>query len=172
LSEGEDGNVYDPKLYPSEKELMERYTFKFRIGVIPDPSKDVRVGSSKEQIQRFTNELTDQLNEQAKECYNTLVKRFFEEANHVEVRCDGYTGKRKGSFNDTLIPRLLNVAKLVKDTNIYEDDELDDLCSKVIKDYKDISSNDLREDEDLRKEASVKARTIQSALGKLKTSKY
>lgn len=172
LSEGGKASLYNPGLYPSEDVMLDSYVFRFEPGVVPDPSRDVRSGSSHEQTERFRNELADSYNRQARDAHNTMLKRIMEEASHVEERCDGYTGKRAGSFNDTLIPRLINIAQLVKTNNIYEDDDLDNLCSQVMDDYANITTKDLRENEDLRREASGKARGIKAALNKLKSSKY
>lgn len=172
LSEGGHSSLYNPDLYPSEDQMMERYTFTFEAGVIPSPQSDVRVGASREQVERFRIELTEQHNNQAREAHNTLIKRLLEELNHVDDRCTKYNGTRAGSFNDTLIPRVVNIAKLVKDTNIYEDDDLSDLCDNVINNYSDVSCKELRESQDLRDDASSKARSITAQLNKLQTSKY
>lgn len=172
LSEGGHSSLYNPDLYPEEKEMMDRYTFTFEGNVIPNPAQDVRVGASKDQIERFRNELTEQHNRQARDAHNTLVKRLLEELGHVDDRCTKYNGTRAGSFNDTLIPRVVNIAKLVKDTNIYEDDDLAKLCENVINNYSDVSCKELRESQDLRDDASSKARSITAQLNKLQTSKY
>lgn len=172
LSEGGHSSLYNPDLYPDEDAMMERYTFTFEANVIPSPANDVRVGASREQVERFRLELTEQHNRQARDAHNTLVKRLLEELSHVDDRCTKYNGTRAGSFNDTLIPRVVNIAKLVKGTNIYEDDDLAELCDNVIDNYSDVSCKELRESQDLRDDASSKARSITAQLNKLQTSKY
>lgn len=172
LSEGGKSSLYNPDLYPSEQVMLDKYTFTFEPGVVPDPSRDVRSGSSPQQVERFKRELAEAHNRNASEAHNTMLKRIMEEAAHVQERCDGYTGGRKGSFNDSLIPRFTKLAEMVKANNIYEDPDLDAVCNKVLDSYATIETKELRESEDLRKEASAKAGDVMSALNKLKSSKY
>jgi hypothetical protein len=172
LSEGGQASLYNPDLYPGEDAMLDRYTFTFEPGVVPDPTRDIRSGSSPQQIDRLKRELAEAHNRNAADAHNTMLKRIMEEASHVQDRCDGYTGGRKGSFNDTLIPRFTKLAELVKANNIYEDPDLDKLCNDVLDGFAKIETKDLREDESLRQEASAKAGDIMSKLNKLKSSKY
>lgn len=172
LSEGGEASLYDPNAYPTEKKMLETYSLHFESSPVPDPSMDVRSGSSTQQVERFRNELIESHNRNAKEAHDTMLKRIIEESFHVKDRCDVYNGGRKGSFNDTLIPRLTSIVAAVKANNIYENPELDDICNTVLSDFANIDTKDLREDKELRKEASAKAGKIISSLNKLKTSKY
>ena len=172
LSEGGKSSLYNPDLYPSEQVMLDKYTFTFEPGVVPDPSRDVRSGSSPQQVDRLKRELTEAHNRKAADAYNTMLKRMIEESYHVQDRCDGYTGKRKGSFNDTLIPRYTKLAEMAKANNIYGDPELESIANDMLDGFAKIETKDLREDESLRQEVSAKAGDIMSKLNKLKSSKY
>jgi hypothetical protein len=172
LSEGEDGSVYDANLYPSEAALRDKYTFKFKTGVIPDPSQDVRVGSSPEQVERFRRELTNQQDDIAKEAHLTLVKRVEEQLLRVIDRMEKYNGKKEGSFNDTLLPNLVQIATVMRDVNIYNDPAVEQIAKDAIDRFNGIDASDLRSDEGKRASTKQAASKLVADLANLKSSKY
>ena len=172
LHEGAEASVYNASLYPSEEEMLERYCFEFHAGQIPDPSRDVRVGASADQVERFRNELSAQQNNSAKEAHLTLIKRVEEQLLRVVDRMENYDGKKKGSFNDTLIPNLLQIANVLGEVNIYDDPAVTTIADQIAEKFNGISSSDLRGDEDMRLVAKDKASKIIGSLANLKTSKY
>jgi len=172
LSEGEDGSVYDAKLYPSEAALRDKYTFEFKLGVIPHPSQDVRVGSSTEQVERFRRELMNQQDSIAQEAHLTLVKRVEEQLLRVIDRMEKYNGKKEGSFNDSLLPNLVQIATVMRDVNIYNDPAVEQIATDAILRFNNIDASDLRSDEGQRASTKQAASKLVADLANLKSSKY
>ena len=172
LSEGDGQSLYNPGLYPSESSCWEKYDFIFEIGLIPDPHRDVRVGASREQVERFRNELVEQHNQKAKDSHLGIVGRLCESVDRFIERMGVYDGKKKGSFNDTLVTNMLSLATLIKSMNIYDDPRVDKVSHDILDVFAHIKAGDLREDEDLRQSTRKSAEDVRDALSKLKSSKY
>jgi len=172
LSEDDGQSLYNPNLYPSESSCWEKYDFTFEIGLIPDPHRDVRVGASREQVERFRNELIAQHNQQAKDSHLGIVGRLCEAVDRFIERMGVYDGKKKGSFNDTLVTNMLSLATLIKSMNIYDDPRVDKVSHDILDVFAHIKVNDLREDEALRESTRRSAEKVRNALSNLKGSKY
>lgn len=172
LSEDDGQSLYNPNVYPSESSCWEKYGFTFEIGLIPDPHRDVRVGASREQVERFRNELIDQHNQQAKDSHLGIVGRLCESVDRFIERMGVYDGGKEGSFNDTLVTNMLSLATLIKSMNIYDDPRVDKVSHDILDVFAHIKAGDLREDKDLRQSTKKSAEKVRNALSNLKSSKY
>ena len=159
--------LYDPDLYPTSDQLRAKYGFSLDWSAIPN-SDDPRVGCSQEQVQRIKSSIEAQHQQRVTNAALVVGQRLQESLAHIVNRLDVYDGTRKGSFNDTLISNVRDLANLLPGFNLYNDPEVDDIRRCIVRDLSSVDPGDLRKDEGLREDVKSKAQSILDRVGSLK----
>ena len=98
-----------------------------------------------------------------------VAQRLEETLSNIVDRMNGYDGTRKGSFRDSLIENVRDLADLLPGFNITSDPKLEDIRTRIVKDLASVDPKDLRGDGDdakvLRKEVKSSAADILARVG-------
>jgi hypothetical protein len=76
-----------------------------------------------------------------------------------------YTGNKLGSFNDTLIQNVRDMASMIPEFNLTNDPTVDAVYQKIVRDICTLDVEDLREDETLRKKVVASGEDILERVG-------
>ena len=158
------GDLFDEADYPDRETFISKCRFKVDLAVVPDPSQDVRAGFSPEHQERMRETVQRQNNEKVKAAVDDLVGSIVKEVEKIIDRTAKYTGKREGSFRDTLTQSARSFADLLKHANITNDPAIEDVRQRLLRDICPVDAQDLRDDPELRKKVNADASEIRDIL--------
>ena len=154
------GTLFDDALYPSKDELEGRHSVDVVFATVPDPQHDVRSGWDTDTVSEYQAQVVEKEKVRTAKAMKALAKRCHDLVERVADRCKNYTGGKAGSFNDTLIPNVRDMIEMCNLFNLDNDAEIKQWVEDMSTSICTVSSQDLRESPELRKE-------IGDAAGKL-----
>lgn len=156
--------TYNPNDFPSEASMVRK--FHWRIVSLPMPDADnwvtYLVNGEAEQVKE---ELRKELGEISKNISRSLWQRLYVPVKAMVEALPEYTGKREGSFKDSLVGNIVEIVDLLPDLNIGEDVELAKMVGEVKKRLTRFSAQDLRDSEEVREVVLEKAQEILDRMG-------
>ena len=156
-------------IWPTEAEARLKFSIDIDPGTIEDMD-DVRVGAlPKEHQERFIADVRAAEERRMNKTVQDVSARVVEVLERVVDRTKQYgkdkDGKVVGSFTNTLISNVRELAGLLEHFNITGDPEIEDVRRRMVNDICHINPEDLKESESLRKETGEKAQDILERVG-------
>jgi hypothetical protein len=166
------GDLFNIDDYPSVEELRTRFRMRVRIRPVPS-GQDFRVDLSQDAAQAYRTQIEDELQQVLADSTYSLAQRVFKTVRSMAdglERCGGDVGgKRKGSFKNTLVGNVRDIAGLLPDLNLTDDPKLAAITAEINSKLTRWDAEDLREDDHLRdtvaKDAAKVADDISSYFG-------
>ena len=116
--------------YPRITEIRDK--FALEISIFPLPSSgDFRVEIDPSEIARIQRSMDEQLNAMTRNATQDLVNRIVTAVTHMHDRMEAYTGTREGSFRDSLVDNMRELADLVPTLNITNDPILEEIARRM-----------------------------------------
>lgn len=176
LWESEGGGLANTGIeFPSEAVGRGKYSIEIVPGVVTS-SDDIRVGGlTEEQKKRFINDVRAAENSRIQGTVRNVAERVEDVLTRMVDRMGAYgkdeNGKVKGKFHDTIVGNVKEIAGLLDHFNITNDPEIEVVRRRLINEICVVSPEDLREDEELRKDIQKKASDILSRVGRFGSKK-
>ena len=149
-------DLFDPLEYPSVDKLRTKFNVSIEFTPVPKGSH-LRINVDQEDLADMQAAIESKVKDSMADAINKLWDRAHDALAAVKERLTiGPDGKTK-LFKDTLVSNVIEVAELIPKLNFIDDQELNDLAGQMIRDFKDLDPEALRNDNDVRKETSKKA---------------
>lgn len=117
------GTAYNPADYPSESDLRTKFGFEFRVSPLPEAG-DFRVKLADEELSAIRQQITDTVQESAKEGMRdvwgrmqVVVARMADKLNAYKVTDDGV----EGVFRDSLVENIRELLDVIPALNLTDD---------------------------------------------------
>jgi hypothetical protein len=159
------GTAFREKDYPSEEILRNKHKIEVDIAIVPDPEEDARAGWTSEMRNRYRVQLQKQEKEKVSRATLDVADRIGTHIKKVLDRMNEYDGKKLGSFNDSLIQNVRDMASMIPEFNLTNDPEVDAVYQKIVRDICTLDPKKLRDSEEMRKEAATSSQEILDRLG-------
>ena len=146
----------------------EKYDLEWALDVIPS-SDDIRVDASKEFVAEVKRSVEDKANRKLKEVTDHTVKAVIKVAKHLAKSCEDYDPDNKGKspFRDSTVNQVRELIPVIRGLNINGDAAIDKAATDLLGAVGNKSADDLRDDDDSRKNVATKARQVASNLDQL-----
>lgn len=150
--------------YPTVEEL--KNTFEFRVKFRPIPKgEDFRVNLSEEAAKAIRRDMESDVENAISEASADLVERVYDVVSNMAEGLDRYGteipgAKKKGSFKDTLIGNVREIARLLPKFNVTGDNRLNKLAKDIEDKLGRYDADDLKQDDVLRNQVSAEAKKI------------
>lgn len=160
------GALADPKDYPPLSEVRSRFYIKVNYTPMPD-SRDFRLDDMPDEAMSELRAQSDlRVAEAVNEARNDLYRRLSERLVHIVKRMNEVSAKREGTrIRPSMLSNLGELCQLIPSLNITKDQELEDLRQRVMRDIIPFDIEDIRDNEDTRKDLRNKAAGILAAMG-------
>lgn len=155
--------------FPSADEVIEKFKFGFSLVPVPD-KRDIRVELSAEGLAAAEESVNTLVKESSKngvlEIKNRVAKvvgKIIEKLGEKrEKLVDGkkVTTEEYAIFRDSLIENALEIVPLIRELNVLDDPEVDELASNLERQLRTVEPDRIREDETYRKEVVQKATSV------------
>ncbi len=159
------GDLWDRSLYPSVEELKAAHSIDYTLSVVPDPNHDVRAGWDDETRESFVKRAKEKERKNVKRIFMSMLERAYQSISHVEDRMKSYSGKRSGSFRDSLIDNVRDVSDMIDKYNFNDDEELMAIKKKIDNEICRYDPSALRESEYLRESVAKSAAELLPRIG-------
>lgn len=146
----------------------EKYDLEWALDVIPS-SDDIRVDASKEFVAEVKRSVEERANRKLKEVTDHSVKAVIKVASHLAKSCEDYDPENKGKspFRDSTVNQVRELIPVIRGLNINGDATIDKAATDLLAAVGNKSADDLRDDDDGRKNVATKARQVASNLDQL-----
>jgi hypothetical protein len=148
---------------PSVEELKYKFTIRQDVLPIPKPS-DFQISSIGDEP---LNEIRKNIANAVINATEDAVKKLYDELYNLVSKIKDTTNVKDKIFRDSLIGNLKDFCERLPDLNIINDENLNNLCKDCVKQFAKINPQELRDDENLRKETSLKAETFLNNIRKI-----
>jgi hypothetical protein len=153
------GSLADPSQFPDVSEIRAKFSIGLQVLPFPDPN-DFRVAGltyeATDAIKAGLQEATDQV---IQETRKDIAAKIIEACTRVVDRMQKYDGGREGSFKDTLIENLRDMAGILPQLNIGDDPAIDQFRD-IIESLASVDPDDLRKSKKLRAQTEEDAGAI------------
>ena len=165
------GSAFNEEDYPSKDELRSKSSIKYELAPVPDPEMDARAGMTQAMHERYTAQIVKQEREKVAACVIDLRDRLGDVVKSFRDAMDGYTGERKGRFNDTIVSNIRDLVRNIPDFNLGNDPLIEEVRRDLLSEITSLNPKSLRADEQLRKAAVKAADDITKKIGAFGASK-
>lgn len=159
------GSAFSESDFPTVDALRSSHEIKINYQVVPDPDIDARAGMTADQAVRFKQSIERQNIEKLRHATNDVAERVRAAVEHFKDRMDNYDGTKKGSFNNTVVSNMRDIAKLLQSFNIGNDPQIDQVINTLVRDICTADPDELRKNDESRSKASEQAQDILSRIG-------
>ncbi len=159
------GRLYDPLDYPPVDYFMKKFSFDVIYEPIPD-SNDIRVNMDKEVVEKLKKELKEannkRLEKATQESWNRIVECLskLHERLTAEAETDKDGNVKQPRIFKSVIENIRNLVTILPALNITNDENMEKVRIKLDEDFAALDVNDLKEDEELKKETAEKAKEL------------
>lgn len=155
------GDLYDPRDYPTADQV--RRSFRFDLVVMQCPDiEDFRIALGREEAAEVRADLEKRLDETLRGTQRDVAERITETIGRMAERLHAYKPaakkgeKAEGTFRDSLVGNVRELADLLPALNIAEDKKLADVIGRIKRDLCTSEPDELR-DSDAAREKVAKA---------------
>jgi hypothetical protein len=120
--------MFDLADYPDASVIRSKFTFDHKLLPIPD-ADDFRVSVSRQYLDQMREDVEERLNAALNAAMLDTKQRIITAVGNMVERLNAYTGKREGSFKDSLVGNIRELVEVLPSFNITADPEL----AKIIK---------------------------------------
>ena len=146
----------------------EKFLFEWELNIIPS-SDDIRVDASKEFVDELMSSVEGKANRKLQEVTDHSVKALIKVASHLAKSCEDYNPEKKGKspFRDSTINQVRELIPVIRGLNINKDAAIDRAATDLLGEVGNKSADELREDDDGRKNVATQARKVAASLDQL-----
>ena len=158
------GGMYNDNDYPAQFELDQKFSMAIHYMNVPD-SADIRVDVSETQADLIKENVRKSIEKAQSHAMQDIWQRIQKVCGRMVERLNEYQpahldSKAQGIFRDSLVENIKELADVLPAMNIANDDHLNDISERMKNTLCKYSSDDLREDDSLRKDVAGKAQQI------------
>lgn len=154
------GNLFDESLYPSVRELREKYSMTFNIFPIPQDSHFL-IDLEEEEMTKVKNTMQEEIGLAQQAALETLYGRVHKVVQHMQARL----ADPNNFFKNSLVTNIEELVASLPALNMFDDPLIDKVHQELRTKLVNIDPNDLRKDLDYRKQVAQDAADIVSMLG-------
>lgn len=154
------GSLYREADIPSEAELRSKVSVDFDVRLLPEADHDPRLGISPAAMEAQRLRVIEGERRRIGDVTNVMQRDLCELLGKVVERLSGYTGKKEGSFNDTLITNVRDYIEKIPDFNLADNQELEEIRQDILDKIAKVNPDTLRVDEDIRKKKAKEAQLL------------
>ena len=146
----------------------EKYGLDWELNVMPS-SNDIRVDASKEFVDELKRSVQGKADRKLQEVTDHTVKAVIKVASHLAKSCEDYDPEQKGKspFRDSAINQVRELIPVIRGLNINSDAAIDKAATDLLAAVGNKSADELREDDDGRKNVASEARKVAASLDQL-----
>lgn len=162
------GLSFNPEDYPPASEVLGKYSVRVSYRPLPE-SGDIRVDLPADKLARIKADIEQSVTSRVDDAVAIVRERvadaltaLIEGLERHGVKADG--AKRTGSFKDSTIDNLLQIAEVLPSLNLTGDPAIAEVTNDLIANLTNLDANELREDVTKRKQTVATAKAIASKL--------
>ena len=146
----------------------EKFQFEWQLDVIPS-SDDIRVDASKEFVDELKRSVQGRADRKLQEVTQHSVMAVIKVATHLAKSCEDYDPMKKGKspFRDSAVNQVRELIPVIRGLNINADAAIDKAATDLLAAVGNKSADDLRADNEVRKDVASQARKVASSLDSL-----
>lgn len=160
------GLLFDPNDYPKATRIEGKFAWRVTPTPLPDAS-DFRVDIGQSAIDRVKAQITDSVNNAAsnavRDCFeraHDAVARMVESLNAFDPT---KSGKERGTFRDTMVTNIRDLADILPDLNFTNDTRISQLAISL-RDLTSVDAETMRASDNIRAGVAAKAMEIVQAV--------
>ena len=155
------GSMYNAGDYPTADEVRKRFIVDVELKPVPEAG-DFRTKLSEATVKAVTKDIERRSNERVKRAMNDVFERVIDVTSKMGEKLRNYEGKtgQEGTFRDSLVTNVIELANLMPALNIVGDQRLDDLSKQLLAECGANSPELLRSDSKLRKQTAMAAEKL------------
>jgi hypothetical protein len=162
-------DAFDPADYPNPQSI--RSKFKFDLKFYPVETSDFRCQISSDDIETLRDQMKDGMRDALEQTQREAMQRAVKAMEHMVERLrafrpaekkKGMKGGQKveGKFHDTLVENVRDLIPVLRSFNFANDKAFDQICDDMQKDLCRYDADELRDDQDTRKQVADSAEKI------------
>jgi hypothetical protein len=146
----------------------EKFRFDWELNIIPS-SNDIRVDASKEFVDELRRSVEGKAERKLKEVTDHSVKAVIQVATHLAKSCEDYDPEKRGKspFRDSAINQVRELIPVIRGLNINKDAAIDKAATDLLAAVGNKSADEIRADDDGRKNVATTARKVAASLDQL-----
>lgn len=155
------GTMFDRSEYPDPAEVKASFTMDVEIGPVPEAG-DFRTKLSEATVKAITKDIEQRSEQRVKRAVADIFERVVDVTTKMAERLRAYESKEgaDGTFRDTLVWNVTELAQLIPSLNITGDPKLDSLAKELLEQCGTTSPTLLRSDAKLRKQTATAAEKL------------
>jgi len=160
------GDAFRESDYPSTASLRYRYGVEIHFKPIPDKA-DIRIDVPAAELKRISADIDGEVRRALERATTDMFERLYHVVLAMRDRLKEYKVVTKGkkqvrehSFRDSIVTNIKELCELLPKLNVTQNAELDRLVAEVSKSLGGQEPEQLRDNDDLRKEAIKKADSL------------
>jgi len=160
------GTMFNKADYPDAGEVAKRYVVDVEIKPIPDAG-DFRTKLADNTLKAITKDIERRTQERIENAVKDVFERVVAVTGKMAERLNAYEDAegQEGTFRDSLVYNVAQLADLLPSLNIADDKRLDDLAKQLKADLVQHSPEVLRSDAKVRKQTALKAEKLAKKVG-------
>jgi hypothetical protein len=163
--EGVLGDLFDRDDFKTRDDLLGKWKFYWDQANVPDAEHDVRAGWSPQQVSRMKTVWKAQNDRKVGEAMKTVGTRVEDCLSRISDRMEKYDGKKVGSFKNTMIGNMRELAAMLPAFNLTNDPELEEIHRRILRDICPLDPAELRKSQTMRQDAKSKADDLLARIG-------
>jgi hypothetical protein len=156
------GGLFRNADYPSVQEVADKFSWQYAFMPLPR-SDDFRVQMSEEISKQLKLQYEAHAQDQIENATKSLYDRAYKVVSHMVEKLNDYgkpTGKRHNTFHATLVTNARELADLLNDLNITNDQQLTKLANDIKEQLCEYDAEYLKEDPLIRERVSTSAKKM------------
>jgi hypothetical protein len=145
--------------FPPVSEIRSKFSWEISFSPVPE-SGDFRVSLGQEVLKQMEADLSKRLSHNYNEACMDLFQRIQSQTANMAERLENYQGTREGSFRDSLVSNVRELAQLLPKLNVSGDRRLSDLAIRIDKELCEYDAQVLREVDGARADVAKSAKSI------------
>jgi len=160
------GSMFNATDYPDAAEVAKKYYVDVEISPIPEAG-DFRTKLADNTLKAITKDIERRTQERIENAVKDVFERVVAVTGKMAERLNAYEDAegQEGTFRDSLVYNVAQLADLLPSLNIADDKRLDDLAKQLKADLVQHSPEILRSDAKVRKQVATKAEKLAKKVG-------
>ena len=151
--------LFDASDYPHPGDIAGRFRFQYRIYPIP-VVEDFRVDLGDEVTQRVYDKAKADMDESFRNVTADAYGRMLKTVGHMVTKLKEYTGKRDGSFRDSLVENVREMVEFLPTLNVTDDADITAVIARIKSELTVHNADTLRVSEVIREQTQKSAESI------------
>lgn len=156
------GDMFNRDEYPDADEI--KYKYDFRVSYIPVPEAgDFRLDIHTEALEQLQSQYEQEYARRLDEAMNDVRDRLLTSIEHIVDRLEPVEEGKTKKFHSTMLDNFAELVSRVRAFNLTKDQALDRLCVTAEKAIEGVDVEDLRKNDDVRKDVQTRMKEIVDA---------